>query len=370
MSNLTVRVAGHTFYLPKKCVILNSDLFDLHPDLHDSPSYDVESAVDLDDCQTFLKFLQTKDESLLTSTNCRALRALAGEFGVPRLIELCSKLEAAQLNRNLNARVLVLEDAASQQGAICESLARDFAGSLFALSEELRQLRKDMDAGFCAISSKMESSRTELEQSIGNVRSETGSMVATLRSATKKMLDAFRADTRGMKLALGLTDRECPLKDPELFGGMISYLTKEHGGNVHEKGIVKITASSVCDRDPKHAPKNLADLASSDCFCSMDKPGQWVCWDFGEMRVRPTHYQIAAPIMKSWAVEGSLDGLTWTEMHQRTSQAFSLELGIQCFAFSTTGKFRFIRLTQTDTRHCGDNKLACIGVDFCGTLSE
>jgi hypothetical protein len=41
------------------------------------------------------------------------------------------------------------------------------------------------------------------------------------------------------------------MKVAESLEGIISYLTKKHGGNVHEKGIVTIASKSVYDDDPK-----------------------------------------------------------------------------------------------------------------------
>jgi hypothetical protein len=100
------------------------------------------------------------------------------------------------------------------------------------------------------------------------------------------------------------------MQAPESLEGIISYLTKKHGGNVHEKGIVTITSKSV---NPRYPPTNVADLTSDRWFNSKKEPDQWVRWDFREMRVCPTHYTITAPWLKSWVVEGSLDGESWTE---------------------------------------------------------
>jgi hypothetical protein len=61
--------------------------------------------------------------------------------------------------------------------------------------------------------------------------------------------------------------------------GMSSYLTKKHG-NVHEKGIVAITLKSMSSG----SPADLADLKRRSFCCSNDDPGQWICWDFHEMR--------------------------------------------------------------------------------------
>jgi hypothetical protein len=38
---------------------------------------------------------------------------------------------------------------------------------------------------------------------------------------------------------------EFPLKEAKSLEGIISYLTRKHGGNVHDKGIVTITSKSV-----------------------------------------------------------------------------------------------------------------------------
>jgi hypothetical protein len=55
-------------------------------------------------------------------------------------------------------------------------------------------------------------------------------------------------------------------------GGLIAHLTAKCGGNVHDKGAVEITASSV-DHDI-YAPRNTADLGTGSYFYSKDKPRQ------------------------------------------------------------------------------------------------
>jgi hypothetical protein len=111
-----------------------------------------------------------------------------------------------------------------------------------------------------------------------------------------------------------LSKAEFPMQAPDSLEGIISYLTKKHGGNVHEKGIVTITSQSAYPDALKH----VADLTSRTGFDSTNEPGQWVCWDFREMRVRPIHYTIRAAVLKSWVVEGSLDGESWTELDRQT----------------------------------------------------
>jgi hypothetical protein len=68
-----------------------------------------------------------------------------------------------------------------------------------------------------------------------------------------------------------------PLQEAKSLDGIICYLTRKHGGNVHDKGIVTITSQSVFSSDPDWDVRNLADLTSGSVFYSKDEPGQWVC---------------------------------------------------------------------------------------------
>jgi hypothetical protein len=159
-------------------------------------------------------------------------------------------------------------------------------------------------------------------------------------------------------------------KEANSLPGIISYLTKKHGGNVQEKGIVTITSKSVSDQFFRGV-ENVADLTSGGYFRSTDGPGQWVSWDFREMRVCPTHYTIWAQWLKSWGFEGSLDGSSWTEIDRRThNEDFKdWNMGVS-FVVSTPAEFRFIRLTQIGTDIDGHDCLCLNAVEFFGTLSE
>jgi hypothetical protein len=111
---------------------------------------------------------------------------------------------------------------------------------------------------------------------------------------------------------------EVPMVRAKSLDGILSYLTTKHGGHVHEKGIVTITSKSFLGDDPLHLAKNAADFTYDWGFCSKDEPGQWICWDFGEMGIRPTHYTMKSYSLKSWIVEGSIDGSNWTEIDRQT----------------------------------------------------
>jgi hypothetical protein len=161
------------------------------------------------------------------------------------------------------------------------------------------------------------------------------------------------------------------MREAKSLDGIISYLTRKHVGNVHAKGIVTITSKSVSTDDPRYGPKNVAHLNSDSVFWSKDEPGQWLCWDFREMRVRPTHYTAWAAWLKSWVIEGSMDGENWAEIdRQIDNQDFKDGWHTASFTVSNPEQCRFIRLSQTGHDHYGDSSLALRAVEFFGTLSE
>ena len=100
-------------------------------------------------------------------------------------------------------------------------------------------------------------------------------------------------------------------QEADAFHGIIDNLTKEAGGNVHDKGAVEITESSF--RKAGEAGKASADFENvKSYFFSRNVEGSWIQHDFRDKKIRPTHYSIrSTPFGKgnshflSWVVEGS-----------------------------------------------------------------
>ena len=64
-------------------------------------------------------------------------------------------------------------------------------------------------------------------------------------------------------------------------------------GNVHDEGIVYVTASSVYKKnDSSNHPKNAVDLGTESKYYSNDEKDTWICYDFKERRVIPTSYSV------------------------------------------------------------------------------
>jgi hypothetical protein len=158
------------------------------------------------------------------------------------------------------------------------------------------------------------------------------------------------------------------------FKGIISHLTAKCGGNVHDRGIVEITASSAHQDDfGDYAPRNIADLGTYSFFRSENKPGQWICLDFKTVRIEPTHYTIRTGKLghlKSWAVEGSDDGVSWTEIDRRENNSDLSRWGaVKTFAISQSVSFKRIRLCQTGLNFSGSNSLALEAFEVFGAVA-
>jgi hypothetical protein len=159
-------------------------------------------------------------------------------------------------------------------------------------------------------------------------------------------------------------------------GGVIAHLTAKYGGNLHDNGAVEITASSVGHSDC--TPRNAADLGNKDSyFCSDDKPGQWISWDFKALRIEPTHYTIQTYDgdpnyyhLKSWVVEGSDDGTSWTEIDRRKNNSnLTAKLAVKTFAVVRSGSFCRIRLRQNGRNHSRNNCLILTAFEVFGAVA-
>jgi hypothetical protein len=154
--------------------------------------------------------------------------------------------------------------------------------------------------------------------------------------------------------------------------GIISHLTREHGGNVHDRGIVDISSKS---RWSSCVPKHAADLQTQTYFHSLAEPDQWLCYDFKDRRVKPTHYSIHAhsgnAYLRSWIFEGSNDGSSWTILdEQKNNSTTNSSHPIGTFSVSRSAECRFIRLRQTGKNARGSDHLILFAFEIFGQLIE
>jgi hypothetical protein len=153
--------------------------------------------------------------------------------------------------------------------------------------------------------------------------------------------------------------------------GIIAHLTQKYGGNVDERGIVSIVGSSISNTYPA---RHAADLQTRTYFYSTNAPNQWLCYDFKNRKVQPTHYSISAYsgyYLRSWIFEGSLDGSKWNELDQHENDSTTNdEHQIGTFTVSVRDEYQYLRLRQTGKNVSGHDYLIIYAFEVFGRLLE
>jgi hypothetical protein len=157
-----------------------------------------------------------------------------------------------------------------------------------------------------------------------------------------------------------------PLDGRQRPDGIISYISR---GWEDTPGRMKleVTMNSVDnDEDPEIAG---AIIAHGGGFTSKDEPNQWVCWRLDYECLRPSHYAFCSDA-KSWILEGSMDGVNWTEIDRRTDVEWDGSYSTRSFDVSESVESTFVRLTQTDKNVEGKDTLYFCHFDVFGTVWE
>jgi hypothetical protein len=114
-------------------------------------------------------------------------------------------------------------------------------------------------------------------------------------------------------------------------------------------------------------------------FYSANQTNQWICYDFGDSRIKPTHYSIRSRYdsgsgdfhPKSWDVEGSVDCNQWEEVDSRdNNNDLNAQNVVRLFAVTHSSEYRSLRLRQTGPNHAGTNYLVISGFDIFGSFIE
>jgi hypothetical protein len=186
----------------------------------------------------------------------------------------------------------------------------------------------------------------------------------------------------------------------DLPDGITAHLTRECGGNVHDRHVIDVACGSfeketagdnphsgAYNNQPMSAAKNAADLESDSCFNSAFRHSweaiphtrnNWICYDFKERRIVPTHYTIRTngdgpgySHLKSWLVETSVDGENWREVaHEEDNEQLNGRRFTATFTIAGGGKCRFIRLVQIGRNHYVRDDIFISAWEIFGNLIE
>lgn len=163
------------------------------------------------------------------------------------------------------------------------------------------------------------------------------------------------------------------------FEGIISHLSKECGGNVHDKKVVEITASSIYKDE--YLAKNVSYFNDNNhLFFSDNKENSWLLYDFKNRKVRPTGYTIRSrPRNKesshprSWIVEGSNDKVRWKTLDsqkdvdclcgENLSCTFKIQENLKSDEF-----FQYLRIRQTGKNSRGNDYFGFEALEYFGSI--
>jgi hypothetical protein len=176
-----------------------------------------------------------------------------------------------------------------------------------------------------------------------------------------------------------MVHREFDSKDEHQLSGIIRHLTdtKARGSNVHKANVVTITTHDILENRPDFAPANVVDLESTAFYKSKDKKDQWIMWDFHDYRLRPSKYAIQSGncgiYLKSWVLEGSVDGSTWVKLNERKGYNNLKAANIvQTFdiAADSRQECRYLRLSLLERNHSQTEEIVIRAFEVYGTLTE
>ena len=288
--------------------------------------------------------------------------------------QLCAMQRQLQMQWDVSQRVASLDGRLNEIVRECESRVSDVKLQISSVSEDVARLEKEVSirariGDVKELSddvSRLKEGERKLGDRISDVEKKAEAKLRNeIQGEVMKRESAKTVQEHGKKI---LCDNSRPLE------GIIAHLTRKCSGNVHEKGVVEVTASS-CYASANSMPKNVVELGTKSWFASEDKPNSWICYDFKDQRVAPTSYSIVtagSPYPISWALEVSNDGTTWQVTdHRDNNFDLSASFITRNFVISTPprGSFRFIRLRLTGKNQRGDDHLNISSLELFGALS-
>jgi hypothetical protein len=170
--------------------------------------------------------------------------------------------------------------------------------------------------------------------------------------------------------------------------GIIAYLTRKCRGNVHHHHVVDVTCGSFEEETDAAGQSDdameAADLKAVSCFWSACRNQEdhishtrnnWLCYDFKERRIVPTHYAIRTynfgsgnSHLKSWLVETSADGEHWREIaREEENEQLNGPNFTGTFTIAAGEECRFIRLVNIGRNHGGNDWLVISAWEIFGS---
>jgi hypothetical protein len=156
--------------------------------------------------------------------------------------------------------------------------------------------------------------------------------------------------------------------------GIISFLSREFGGNVHDQGIVKVSSSGQLWSECGVAL--VVDFESDlKGFATPSSDNSWICIDFKTCFIKPTHYSIRTRTdgdrtqPRWWILEGSNDNKEWIVLDNREDDEELTGTGcVKTFSVGNPSTVRRIRIRQTGPNKSRNHHLIVKSLEFFGSV--
>ena len=365
-----------------KALLTKLDLFNREPALKYMDRYAIRTDVDPKVFAMFLTGVYGKaDDVDVNIDNVEQLRAICDELGFSELDDEIRAVLARGGDLRMRKELVCVRDRVDRHDVFIEQLQRRVL-ELERLLQEVRNVPQRAEP----VERRLEvtpQGPSELQPNDAGAPVERMTEVrAPAIAAQAEALAKGIAHLKGSEAQRGTAPRQAAVtsQTPGMeivydaakpLEGIITHLTRQCGGNVQEKGVVEVRASSCMSSwKPENAVTDDRDLR----FASKSEPNSWICYTFKGKRVALTGYSILADTCafpKSWVLEVSNDGTSWDVADRRDgNEDLNTKFAIHHFVIGTPprGSFSMIRLRQTGKNHGGHDGLCLNFFEVFGTL--
>jgi hypothetical protein len=168
-------------------------------------------------------------------------------------------------------------------------------------------------------------------------------------------------------------------KDGNNFDGIIMYLEKKFGNDIHQQGIICITASS---NNSHNKPEQVIDYNWHDVtgwYSNPKNPGEWWQINFKTMKVKMSGYSLktfsgrkGSYHLKNWVIEGRNDEEEWEEIDRQDNDDLNGSFKQKYYSLQEKTKpYQYFRIKTLGKDHYGlTHYLSLLNVEIYGELKH
>lgn len=261
----------------------------------------------------------------------------------------------------------------------------DFINKLFVNDEDDENDEFDMISFYEKID-MINLSKEKLNEFLDRIK--ISNMTSNLWQNVKHFISIARPESRENEASYVKQHKEEKVSfsgsQDDRFKGIISRLGNGNAKSAYENKIIDITAAS-CHNDSFHPSKALED-GNNDYYHSLNTGTyrneghtEWLCVDFKERRVKPSHYSIqsfpwGSGNLQNWVLEGSNDGESWKDLDTQNGNKSLAGYNISNTFEVPNGQnnqfYRYLRIRQTGVNTANDYRLIIASLEYFGLIKE